>query len=181
MSHSSGLFSILGSPPKPKHHSFIQCLPGSPHRNSYPTTCCLAWETVCIVEKKKVHEPLNLASFLSPVLANFVSTWLKLEPFWKWEPQLRKCLYQLWGSLYQIWGSLWGIFLMGGLCERAQFTVGGANPGLLVLDDVRKQVEQAISKQASWQHSSISSASSSVSASRFLVWVPVLSAPSDKI
>lgn len=38
---------------------------------------------------------------------------------------------------------------MDGLCGRAQFTVGGANPGLLVLGDVRKQVEQAISKQAS--------------------------------
>ena len=68
---------------------------------------------------------------------------------------------------------------MDGLCGRAQFTVGGANPGLLVLGDIRKQAEQAISKQAIWQHSS--TASASVPASRFLVSVPVLSSLSDKI
>lgn len=41
--------------------------------------------------------------------------------------------------------------------------VGGAIPELVVLDFIRKQAEQARGKQASKQHSSIASASASIS------------------
>lgn len=43
-----------------------------------------------------------------------------------------------------LWASLKYIFLIDDLCGRTKITVGGANPGLIVLGAIRKQVEQAM-------------------------------------
>jgi hypothetical protein len=68
---------------------------------------------------------------LPSMLVSCMSTWHKLESLEIREPQMRKCLHNI---------QLRSTCLMG----RAQPIVGGAIPGLVVLDSVRKQAEQAM-------------------------------------
>ena len=55
---------------------------------------------------------------------------------------VEKCLHEI---------QLYGIFSISGQWDKAQPIVGGAIPGLLVLDSIRRQAEQARGKQASKQ------------------------------
>jgi hypothetical protein len=67
-----------------------------------------------------------------PVLASFVSAWHKLELSQGKELQLRKCLHEI---------QLWGIFSISD--QGGGPLVGGTISGLVVLDSIREQAEQA--------------------------------------
>lgn len=74
---------------------------------------------------------------LVTVLVSFMSTWCHGEEnYW-----LRICLRKigLWASLLVIY---FFFFLVSDWCGRAQPTVGGANPRLMVLGAIRNQAEQ---------------------------------------
>lgn len=90
----------------------------------------------------------------------FISTSYKLESFWKKGPQLIKCPHQT-----GLWANLWFVFLIDGLCVRAQLTMCNTAPGLVVLD-ARKRHAEETSKQHSFM------TSGSAPASKFQSWFP---------
>jgi hypothetical protein len=62
-----------------------------------------------------------------------VSTWHNLESSERKKPQLRECLHEI---------QLKAIFSISDQWERAQPTVNGAKPWLMVLGSIRKRAEQ---------------------------------------
>ena len=92
----------------------------------------------------------DIHRYVTHVLTGFVSTWHNLESSEKSEPQLRKCFYEI---------QLWGIFSISDLWERVQPIVGGATPGLLILNSIRKQAKQALRSKSVKQQPSMASVS----------------------